>query len=735
MSSLKKFMVEGGRGEVIVGRGTSLDGSLLRYLNPKYVSARNRLEDGSVFSILERGNIYAKARVAPGATFEELFNSLIKEGYYPALFPLYPKGTVGGFIATNGSGFGSYKFGFVRYKKAVHENGEKGSIVTLVKYDEVIEVSQEEKLSWSSLIIDGTKRYFVPSIYSSLVSGKSVDVKELVKEMFVASYRLVKKDYAPICLRATDPSLFNGFPGELVIGYEVNFNSPDKYTVMCGSVKADELEEVFNFLRKNPGVFPFPNLRDYDDLQKHILSKYKRGVKVPKHAEFIRDEYIDATRCVNCSLCLDSCLAYKTAKNVFYSAMGRLNRLVTGETVFEACFGCKQCEDVCPEGIKISRITEVLPRLGSSFTVSISLEGSSLRAKEVEKQLEDKFRSYPRFLLFVGCSAKYDPVGLEGFLKFLMENGNKIPTSPRVKLVDGICCGFDKYISGDVEGARRDVQRILELKKTNGAEGVYFLCPEGLYVYNTLSGEKGYFAFEVIKPFINDPIHAGCWARKLGIEGQDKECAGLFLTSYKGEQVHTRQKNVLTICPFSTWKFGTRSVYSKFYSAEASKVRAIAGETVTVSDTVMVEIIVNAIREASLRSVDEIASKVDLWKVGGRNYFVLVVIPIVRKEFMGLLRAKLADDANVVKFLKVVVGDQILLNEKVSKYVDAVRSYDVEPIVREIVQRVSTSRNLAFENKDVVEGQSFSEAIRDVLKNVVTTSTLQTILVEVATAS
>jgi ferredoxin len=733
VSSLKKFMVEGG--EVIVGRGTSLDGSLLRYLNPKYVSARNRLEDGSVFSILERGNIYAKARVAPGATFEELFNSLIKEGYYPALFPLYPKGTVGGFIATNGSGFGSYKFGFVRYKKAVHENGEKGSIVTLVKYDEVIEVSQEEKLSWSSLIIDGTKRYFVPSIYSSLVSGKSVDVKELVKEMFVASYRLVKKDYAPICLRATDPSLFNGFPGELVIGYEVNFNSPDKYTVMCGSVKADELEEVFNFLRKNPGVFPFPNLRDYDDLQKHILSKYKRGVKVPKHAEFIRDEYIDATRCVNCSLCLDSCLAYKTAKNVFYSAMGRLNRLVTGETVFEACFGCKQCEDVCPEGIKISRITEVLPRLGSSFTVSISLEGSSLRAKEVEKQLEDKFRSYPRFLLFVGCSAKYDPVGLEGFLKFLMENGNKIPTSPRVKLVDGICCGFDKYISGDVEGARRDVQRILELKKTNGAEGVYFLCPEGLYVYNTLSGEKGYFAFEVIKPFINDPIHAGCWARKLGIEGQDKECAGLFLTSYKGEQVHTRQKNVLTICPFSTWKFGTRSVYSKFYSAEASKVRAIAGETVTVSDTVMVEIIVNAIREASLRSVDEIASKVDLWKVGGRNYFVLVVIPIVRKEFMGLLRAKLADDANVVKFLKVVVGDQILLNEKVSKYVDAVRSYDVEPIVREIVQRVSTSRNLAFENKDVVEGQSFSEAIRDVLKNVVTTSTLQTILVEVATAS
>ncbi|MBW9140258.1 MAG: FAD-binding protein [Candidatus Aramenus sp.] len=726
-------MVEGG--EVIVGRGTSLDGSLLRNLNPKYLSAVNRLEDGSVFSILEKGNIYAKARVAPGATFEELFNSLAKEGYYPALFPLYPKGTVGGFIATNGSGFGSYKFGFVKYKKAVHENGEKGSIVTLVKYDEVIEVSQEEKLSWSSLIIDGTKRYFVPSIYSSLVSGKSISVKELVNEVFGASYRLVKKDYVPICLRTTDPSLFNGFPGELVIGYEVNFNSPAKYTVMCGSVKADELEEVFNFLRKNPGVIPFPNLRDYDDLQKQILSKYKRRVKIPKHAEFIRDEYIDATRCVNCSLCLDSCLAYKTTKNVFYSAMGKLNRLVTEETAFEACFGCKECEDACPEGIKISKITEVLPRVGSNLKVSISLESSSLRAKELEKQLEDKFRSRPRFLLFVGCSAKYDPVGLEGFLKFLMDNGDKISTSPRVKLIDGMCCGFDKYISGDVEGARRDVQRILELKKTNGAEGVYFLCPEGLYVYNALSGEKGYFAFEVIKPFISEPIHAGCWARKLGVEGQDKECAGLSLTSYMGGQVYMRQKNILTVCPFSTWKFGTRSVYSKFYSAEASKVRVIAGETVTLPDTVMVEIIVNAIRDASLRSVDEIASKVDLWKVGGRNYFVLVVIPIVRKEFTSVLRAKLADDANVVKFLKVLVEDQILLNEKVSKYVDAVRSYDVEPIVREIVQRVSNSRNLAFENKDVVESQSFSEALRDVLKSIATASTLQTIIVEVASAS
>lgn len=67
--------------------------------------------------------------------------------------------------------------------------------------------------------------------------------------------------------------------------------------------------------------------------------------------------------------------------------------------------------------------------------------------------------------------------GLEGFLHFLRDYGNDLSHSPRVKLMDGHCCGFEKYIAGDVEGARRDAIRIREMKDKLGLQGFTSFAP------------------------------------------------------------------------------------------------------------------------------------------------------------------------------------------------------------------------------------------------------------------
>jgi len=375
ISSIKKYMDEKEH-EVILGKATSMDGSILKFLRPKVVTAKKRLDDGSILKFDNRSDNFPIISVAPGATFEELINALEKEDYYPAIFPLYPKGSVGGFIATNGSGFGSYKFGFPKFKKNIYENTEKDSKLTVVNYSELIESSTENQFAWSSLIIDGEKKYYIPTLYKSFVKDKYniIYTKDLIKSLFSKSLQIIKKGYIPVCLRSTSLESLKEFPGELYLGYEIRFNSPSKFFVMCGNIKDDEIDKVFEFLKRHSSVLPFPSLREYDSIHKIIMEKYKRSVRIPKNFEKIKDKYTDASRCVNCGICLESCTSFKITNNLIYSPLGKFNRLISGDNNFEICFGCKECEDSCPEGINISQITEILPSLSATKeNVSISL--------------------------------------------------------------------------------------------------------------------------------------------------------------------------------------------------------------------------------------------------------------------------------------------------------------------------------------------------------------------------
>ncbi|WP_252897145.1 FAD-binding protein, partial [Metallosphaera hakonensis] len=105
---------------MIIGKGTSMSGSILQYIRPKAVIAPSRFEDGSVYKMIENRGSFSRLDVPSGITFKELIDRIAREGLFPALFPIYLAGTVGGFVYTNGSGLGSYKFGYVNFKKPVH---------------------------------------------------------------------------------------------------------------------------------------------------------------------------------------------------------------------------------------------------------------------------------------------------------------------------------------------------------------------------------------------------------------------------------------------------------------------------------------------------------------------------------------------------------------------------------------------------------------------------------------
>ncbi|AWR96648.1 FAD-binding protein [Acidianus sulfidivorans JP7] len=730
--------------EVVVGKLTSMSGDILNYLNPKIVVPKNRFQDGSIFKFQNEKKFGLDlVEVPAGVSFEELINALDKEGYFPILFPIYLKGTVGGFISTNGSGFGSYKYGFVRSRVSLYELKDVHTANILVsKYSEVIELDQEVPFAWSGIIIDGVFKYYLPASYSSIlhVKGPSISTKSVIEEISKISTSLLKRDYIPVCFRSTNWSLLNSAPMEKKIGYIINYNSPLRNYVLCGDIKYDELGQVFDFLKKNPSVLPFPGLQDYKEIHKTIMDKYKKEIRIPKNLEKYRLQFTEASKCINCGICLDTCLTYNTTKNVVYSPVGKFNRLLSGETNFEYCLGCKNDEDVCPVKIPISSLTtEFLPQISSSKqNISIQLENLPNRIKDLENMIESKYKNNPIFLLFVGCAYKYDPLGVEGFLDFIIENGNKIDKrfSPRIKLIDGMCCGFDKYMSGNIEGAKLDVNKILELKQRLNASGIYFLCPEGLYVYNSLSKDKGVLAFEVVKPFLNGKIHAGCWARKLGIDGDDKECAGLFLTSYQDSEIPLNRKdNVLTICPFSTWKFSSKSVYSNFLKAiQAIPTSMLIDNysSLQVSDQVLLDIVKKSLIQSVNESVDDIADKLANWVMGGSNYFMLLIIPIIRKKFVEIFKSTIRKNSDLLNYIKFMSKNQVLMNDKIDKISSAASSIDYYDVVNDLIPKISTSSKLEYDARNIVNDDRFKSVMNEVIKKIVTSRILSDIFNEIS---
>jgi len=731
---------------VYVGKATSVSGDLIRYARAKYVTSPNLLGNGNKIEESKEqsgSSVYKYYNVAPGLTFEDLLTELKPLGFVPVLLPFYMKGTVGGFISSNGSGFGSYKFGFVRGKKEVHKLvGSNVATIMTAKYPEVIEVDTETEYAWSAVIVDGKERYYLPSFYAKFLgisSGGNVDSYTLLDDFSSQIIRSFKRDYFPLILLYPPTSrnkIFSIPNYEEVLTYIINYNSPEKYYVTIGNAKFNDLEKISEFLLKNKDVKPFPSPREYTTLELTILKEIGKKVKTPKQYSKISKLYVDSLKCINCGLCLDVCLAYKITGNPVFSPMGRIGRLIFEETSFETCFGCTKDEEICPVNIPISELmTEGVNKVSPTTKPPIEISDVTADIRALEKKLNEKYRNRPLFFLFVGCAAKYDPIGLRGFLQFLLDNGDNLPAqfSPRVRLISGRCCGFDDYLAGDDEGARKKVMSIIEEKNNSGAINVYFMCPEGLYVYNKFSDQKGILAYEVIKDQVQGKIHTGCWAKKLGIKGDDDECAGLTFTTYQGFPFPYSKKQVATICPFSTWKFGTLSVYGQLYKENVIQQTEVA-ENAADAEKEILDLALVSIKDALIQSVDEIAEKVGLWSLGGEQYFITITFPILSKHFSDTYKSNLkASDKKdlIVKYLNSIINDPIMLESKLTLVVDYLKSQNYEDVVSDAQSKIVTSPRLEFSMADIAKSEEMKKALREIIRRAISTKTIERIFKDV----
>ncbi|BBD73051.1 hypothetical protein HS1genome_1440 [Sulfodiicoccus acidiphilus] len=703
--------------EVVFGRGTSMRGDALKHLRAKAVGAARSLPGGKVVEVTKESSLEGSVehlKVAAGATYDEVLEAAKSLGLAPALIPLFGKGTVGGFVSTNGSGLGSYKYGFVNYSRRLGTLLDRDTaVIGAVPYLRLLEVDSEVEFAWSAISLEGEWRYYLPERYAEVLgeTGRWVELESLYSEVGSRVSKTLEAGYIPVALRYNvelrDKVSSLQFL-ETYVAYSIRYNSPSRQEVTLGRMKHDELERLFDFLKANQGVFPFPSLGDYEEHHKVVMSRFKFNRRVPKEFRELQGEFLEASRCVNCSLCLDHCLAYSTTGDIEDSPLGKLNRASVGETKFEACFGCWRCQEACPQKIRISAVTEALPRLAPDVTRKVKIEKASPGTSELEVSLEEKFKNRPLFVLFAGCAPQYDPDGVEGFLTFLDREGEVLPNSlsPRVKVVDGSCCGFDSFVQGDLKGAREAVVTIVKRLEELGADGVYFLCPEGLYVYSSLGGKNGHLAVEAMRGFLPEDYHAGCWARKLGLGQGEYRCAGSFLAQYRGANVNPGKEDRPTLCPFSTWKFGTKSVYDLFVSS-SSKAKVSPS-----LDDDLRRLLMSSVEVAVQESGDELAGKVGQLEMGGPAFFKVIAVQIFRKNLSKALASK-ARESPVVDMLRESPREVEIAVERI---LDQLRIEVAKGDFPEgLRSRISSSRALDYKYKNTVESQVFLDLLRKVL--------------------
>ena len=752
VDKVRKFAEK--RDQIIVGRGTNLDGYLVEVESSSVLPSKTVMSNGKELELISHGDIFSEYRVAPGLTFRKLLELLKDKGVVPALMPTYLEGTVGGFVATNGSGIGSYKFGFVKGKKEVHRFDGEGVIIKTVKYERFLVLENENPLAWTGEFFEGHTFYYVPDIYENLVEKEyinSVGVADYISKVssYVSSF--LKKGNVVAGLRVNInevQQVLAQLKPEKYYGYVIKNNAPSKEMALIISIPREQLDDFFNVLRKFKSVKPYLSLRDYSRVHQEILKEFKiRELPVPRQFRKYTELYIQAASCINCGLCLDSCKAFQTTGNLLYSPPGKYGQLVISPEALEACFGCEAETSKCPVGIEVGRVNIELINDISKNKLNVSIDTVPLpnNIKSLEAEINRKYANRSVFLLFVGCAYKYDPGGVEKAIRFLYNNGDglKPPFSPRVKIVDGKCCGFSDYINGNIDAAKAAVNSLERERVLSNAVGVYFFCPEGLYVYRKLGGNNGYLLYEAVKDFVEidrDKLNVGCWGKKVDLEGDVRECAALNITNYHSSPLLPQHRDYVTICPFATWKFMTDSVYSKLKVKEGLEVQQVPGPSVVETRRVdvvnkIINEIVGSYANALIATADAIAEKVNSIQSGGYSFFTLVVIPILSNALIKSMSKEIVskrENRDILDYVKSIANDQTSIQELSGLVVSALKSLNTRDLAVKLQRAVLSSTKLDYNYRGLVESNEMVDSLEKAIKQSISPRLVEQVLKSIA---
>ena len=742
------------RDQIIVGRGTNLDGYLVEVESSSVLPSKAVMDNGKELELVSHGDIFGEYRVAPGLTFRKLLELLKGEGVFPALMPTYLEGTVGGFVAINGSGIGSYKFGFVKGKKEVYRFDGEGVIIKTVKYDRLLVLENENPLAWTGELFEGHTFYYVPDIYEDLVGKEyinSVNVADYISKVssYVSSF--LKKGNVLAGLRVglnEVQDVLAQVKPEKYYGYVIKNNSPSKEIALIITIPREQLDNFFDVLKKFKNIKPYLSLRDYSRIHQEILKEFrKRELQVPRQFKKYAELYVQAASCINCGLCLDSCKAFQTTGNLLFSPPGKYGQLVISPEALEACFGCEAESNKCPVGIEIGKVNiEFINEISKNkLNISVDTVPLSNDIKSLESEINRKYANRSVFILFIGCAYKYDPGGVERAIRFLYSNGDELkpPFSPRIKIIDGKCCGFSDYINGNIEAAKAAVDSLERERVLSNAVGVYFFCPEGLYVYRKLGGNNGYLLYEAVKDFVEidrDKLNIGCWGKKVGLEGDVRECAALNITNYHSSSLLPQHRDYVTVCPFASWKFMTDSVYSKLKVKEGLEVQQISGPSTTETRRVdladkIVREIVGSYASALTATADVIAEKVSSIQSGGYSFFTLIVIPILSNALIKSISKEITskrENRDILDYVKSIANDQALVQELSGLVVSALRSLNTRDLAVRLQRAILSSTKLDYNYRGLVESNEMVDSLEKAIKQSISTRLIEQVLKSIA---
>lgn len=267
---------------------------------------------------------------------------------------------------------------------------------------------------------------------------------------------------------------------------------------------------------------------------------------------FTKEESLKLTNmCTHCGFCLETCPTYTVLRNEVHSPRGRIEAIRAGidSPAFDTCMYCRLCETACPAGVRygeiiipyrkpnvkesiVNKVLENPKSLTSFLRIAKNLnieEGKRFKefteGLEISEPLENDEKEYD-IILFPGCmESVLARKTVEKAYRFLSKFF-------KVRIVNG-CCGFSRFSTGDVEGARK---LALNLKDKVGDKPVITLqsnCAPFMKDYQSYFGiniEAYDFAEFVIKKDLPLPkvegvatLHYPCHAFKKGLVEPIKE--------------------------------------------------------------------------------------------------------------------------------------------------------------------------------------------------------------------